>query len=253
MSDYSPEASRQMDQLLENSTSEGNAIDFEQITLGQKAWSPEVVIENTEGLLSGNRKRRIEEVLKGRTFTVTPVIEGLVNTGNVSAVIRTSEAMGFQPFHFINNGGKFKQSERISHGAEKWLSVWQWEDPISCARFLKAHGYRVVATTLDKQAKTLSSVDFTQPIALVFGNEAGGVTNEMLKASDQTCYIPLTGFTQSLNISVAAAVSLSHAYEQRLRKQGYHGDLSPDQMKYLRALFYFKSVNKGEEVLKKMG
>jgi len=252
MENPSKEARETMDKLLANAASEARAIDFDTFTYAKKAWQPETLTAKLAPLLSEDRKKRIEAVLNGRTFNVATVVEGLVNIGNVSAVMRSAEGFGFQPFHIVNNGEDFKQSERISHGAEKWLSTWQWEEPIACTDFLRKQGYEVVATTLDEKATVLDELDFTKRKALVFGNEAEGVTARMQEQADRTCYIPMSGFTQSLNISVAAAVSLFKAYEQRIWQQGFHGDLTEKQERYLRALFYYKSVNKAPEVLKKI-
>ena len=240
---------KEMQALLHNAGNSGDELDLDTIRVDNIAYKPTFVVEKLKSFLSGNRQTRIEDVLQGRSYTVATVVEGLVNTGNVSAIMRTAEALGFQPFHIINNGGKFKKSERISHGAEKWLSVYQWDEPETCAMHLKKQGYTVVATTLDEYAVPLSSIDFTRKTALVFGNEANGVTRGVLKNADQTCYIPMTGFTQSLNISVAAAIGMYHAFDQRNRELGRHGDLTTLEKTYLRALYYLRSVNKGERIL----
>ena len=241
-----------MKKLIQDSFTAGTGIDLSVFSLGNKSWHPGTLTDRLGDLLSDSRKERIEEVLEQRTFNIATVVEGLVDVGNVSAVMRTAEGFGFQPFHIVNNGGEFKQSERVSHGAEKWLSTWQWAEPHSCTEFLKKQGYEIIVTTLDKQAASLTDIDFTKPKALVFGNETEGVTESMQAQADRTCFIPMTGFTQSLNISVAAAISLFYAYEDRISQQGFHGDLTDKQRAYLKALFYFQSVNKAAEVLKKM-
>ena len=243
------EAGKTMNELLKTASDKGEMTDFKQLQVEGRHFSPEHIIQKLEKLIAANRKQRIDEVLQGRTFNVATVVEGLVNTGNVSAVMRTAEAFGFQPFHVIDTGGKYKKSERISHGAEKWLNLWRWYDPVSCVQFLQHDGYQVIATALQPDAISLDSIDFTQKTALVLGNEAGGVTQELIDAADKTCYIPMSGFTQSLNISVAAAISLFQAYEQRVNKQGRQGDLTPEQWEYLKALFYLRSVNKSEQIL----
>lgn len=245
-------ARKTIGELLGDAFSQGAEIDFTKFTFGKQGYPPQEVIQNLDGLLSDKRKKRIEDVLDKKTFNVATVVEGLADTGNVSAVMRSAESFGFQPFHIIKNGLEFKHSERISHGAEKWLSIWQWNDPASCLNFLKKQGYRVVVTTLNEAAEPLTNFDFTIPTAMVLGNEAKGVTNEMLKAADQTCYIPMTGFTQSLNISVAAAISLYQAQQQRIAKQGHQGDLTLVQRQYFKALFYYLSINNREQVFKKL-
>lgn len=242
-----------MEELLQEAHAPGLMHRFDKIKVDQHAYNCEYVINQLEEMLTQRRKSKISKVIANRTFQLTPVVEGLVNTGNVSAVMRTAEGMGFQPFHVINNGEKFKHSERISHGAEKWLSLWRWPDPATCTEFLRKQGYRIVVTVSSEAALSLTDLDFTKPTALVWGNEAHGVTNTMLAKADLTCYIPMNGFTESLNISVAAAVSLFHAYQHRLQKQGYQGDLTPEQETYLKALFYYRSVRNSDQILLKRG
>lgn len=212
---------------------------------------PEQVIEALEAFVSGERKTRIDSVLAARTRTVVPVIEGIVNMGNVSAVMRTAEALGYQDLHIITGSTRFKNSRRTSIGAEKWLDVYHWSSPAECARSLTSEGYRIVATHLDATAREVSEFDFTQKTALVLGNEKDGVSEEMLELSEARCILPMTGFAQSYNISVAAAIALYHAYQDRLRRQGAHGDLSERELLELRAAFYLRSVRSGKQILQR--
>lgn len=251
MSRYNEEARQELDQLLEKANFRDERETWNQLSVAGREWPVEKVVEVLDSFLSQNRKHRIEEVLAGRTYQLATVVEGLVNTGNVSAVMRTAEGLGFQPFHLVKNAGQYKRSERISHGAEKWLDVWQWEDPESCVQWLKSRGYRIAVTHLDERATPLADLDFTQKTALVLGNEAEGVTDAMLEQADLTCYIPIPGFTQSFNISVAAAVALYHAYRDRMERQGFHGDLGETEENYLRAVFYYRSAQSAERVLKR--
>ncbi|MFQ5572439.1 MAG: TrmH family RNA methyltransferase, partial [Rhodothermales bacterium] len=172
----------------------------------------------------------------------------------VSAVMRTAEALGFQAFHVITHeeqedGVRYKSSERVTQGAEKWLDVWQWPTPEACVSRLKTQGYRVVATHLDARARPIDEIDFTQKTALVFGNERDGISPELLALADASCIVPMAGFTQSFNISVAAALCLYHARRDRLARRGCHGDLTEAQREALRALFYLKSVRQARAIM----
>lgn len=240
-----------MEELLKQAHAPGLTHRFDQLQVGNCQFGCEEVINKLAGFLTADRKQRIASVIANRTFHVAPVIEGLANTGNVSAVMRTAEGLGFQPFHVVNNGQKFKHSERISHGAEKWLSLWRWADPLSCTQFLKQQGYRLVVSTLNQKAIPLTELDFTKPTAMVWGNEAEGVSSTLLDEADQWFYIPMSGFTESLNISVAAAVSLFHIYEQRLKSGEGNQELGPEKETYLKALFYYRSVKHSDQVLLK--
>ncbi len=206
------------------------------------SFSPSQIVAWLQPFISAHRRQRIEQVLAGRTYTIVPVVEGLANTGNVSAVMRSAEALGYQAFGIIKGSvQKFKTSERTSQGADKWLDLWTWQTATEAAQALKAAGYRLVATTLENAAP-IETFDFTVPTALVFGNELVGVSEELLKQADARCVIPLMGFTQSFNISVAAAIALYHAYRDRMARQGRHGDLPPVWQETLKAVFYLRSV-----------
>ncbi len=212
--------------------------------------APEQVIAALAPYLSDARKARIEQVLAGRTYTVATVVEGLINHGNISAVMRSAEALGFQPFHIVEEREPFKNSSRTSQGADKWLDIARWESPDDCVAALKAGGYTVVATHLSDTAVPIGTIDFTQRTALVLGNEQRGVSPRMQELADRCCIIPTTGFVQSFNISVAAAVALYHAYQDRMGRQGFHGDLSPNACNALRAQFYRLSVRRAEDLLR---
>jgi tRNA (guanosine-2'-O-)-methyltransferase len=219
--------------------------------LGGRTWTPAEVTAALAPYLTDRRRARIDAVLAGRTYGVATVVEGLVNTGNVSAVMRTAEALGIQPFHIITHDATFKQSERTSQGAEKWLDVHVWDTAADCARHLRERGYQIVATHLDATAVPIDAIDFTQRTALVFGNERDGVTPDLLALSDRRCIIPTPGFTQSFNISVAAAIVLYHARQDRRTRLGPDADLSDDQREALRALWYVKSVKHADQLLRR--
>ena len=108
-----------------------------------------------------------------------------------------------------------------------------------------------MATHLDDTAVPISKIDFTRPTALVFGNEKEGISDALLALADQRCIIPMAGFVQSFNISVAAAVGLYHAYNDRVMRQGFHGDLSPGEREALLAAYYYRSVKHADDILKK--
>jgi tRNA (guanosine-2'-O-)-methyltransferase len=221
------------------------------LDLDGQTLEPGFVVDTLSSFVSDARRSRIEEVLAGRTRTVTTVVEGIVNLGNVSAVMRTSEALGFQDLHVVTGEAQFKESKRTSIGAEKWLDVYDWPSPSACVSALKDAGYRIVVTHLDDSARPISEFDFTLPTAIVLGNERDGVTDEMLRLADDSCILPISGFSQSYNISVAAAIALYHAYSDRMRRAGRHGDLAPEALSMLRAVYYRKSVRSADDILRR--
>lgn len=223
--------------------------DPDRFSFAGERLEPGDVIRLLAPFVSPERQARIADVVGGRTYTVAPVVEGLINMGNVSAVMRSAEALGYQSLHVIAGDAVFKNSPRTAQGADKWLDVQVWNTPAEFARVLRAEGYRIVATHLDETAVPLDEVDFTRRTALVFGNEADGVSSELLALSDQRCIIPMSGFVQSFNISVAAAVSLYHAALDRTRRLGRHGDLSTEEAERLVADFYLRSVKNADRIL----
>jgi len=255
MTDPDLEAGEAMQRLLASArTALGEPEPF---TFAGRRLTPAEVVAHLAPYLTESRRARIEAVLDERTYTVVPVVEGLINTGNVSAVMRTAEALGFQAFHVVtheahDDGVRYKTSPRTTQGADKWLDVWHWPTPEVCIAHLREAGYQVVVTHLDDRAVPLGEIDFTDPTALVFGNETDGVTEAMRVLADRTCIVPMSGFTQSFNISVAAAVCLYHARRDRLARQGFHGDLTGAQRETLRAVFYLKSVRRSREMLARL-
>ena len=215
--------------------------------------SPKQVMELLAPFMTEARRQRIQEVVARRTRTVVPVVEGLVNTGNVSAVMRSAEALGYQDFHVVKRSGetRYKHSKRTTQGAQHWLDVWRWSDAKTFAEAMHASGVQVVVTALREDARPIREIDFTHPTALVVGNERDGASPEMIECADDAAIIPIDGFTESFNVSVAAAIGLYHAREDRLRRQGHHADLSRDEKERLTARFYLRSVTHAEAVIER--
>ena len=164
--------------------------------------------------------------------------------------MRSAESMGFQQMHLIRTFDETKFSKRVTAGSDKWLDTTTWDHPVRCLSHLKAQGYQIIATHLDASAKPLSAFDFTRPTALVLGNERDGVSAQVLAMSDARAIIPMDGFTQSFNISVAAALSLYHIRHDRLTRRGYHGDLSAREQEILRASFYVRGLKEPERLVR---
>ncbi|MEM1349069.1 MAG: RNA methyltransferase [Myxococcota bacterium] len=218
-------------------------------TVEGEHFTADEVLEALGETLSSERRQAIDQVVEGRTFEVTVVCEDLYDLGNVAAVMRSAEALGFASMHVIKRQERFKTSARITTGVDKWLDLRTWDDTARCVEELKARGYRVVATHLGERARPLDEFDFTQPTAVVFGNEHAGVTDELIELADATCVIPMAGFAQSLNISVAAALLCYHVVKDRERRQGHHGDLNDEEKRILRASYYLRGHKTGEKYM----
>jgi len=225
---------------------------FEGFRMGDAVLSPDRVAEILAEQLSDERRQRIEDVLDGRTYDIATVVEGVINTGNVSAVMRTAEGLGFQPFHVITGTVPFKHSTRTTQGAQKWLDVQQGEDSTGCVNALRDNGYQVVVLAWTDDAVPLRDIDFNRKTALVLGNEQNGVSEARLAAADTTCILPAPGFVQSYNISVAAAMALHAAHAARYAAGSTMGNLSNDDRTRLRADFYVRSVRRSEDILRRV-
>jgi tRNA (guanosine-2'-O-)-methyltransferase len=194
-------------------------------------------------LLLGPRKERIEQVVSQRTRTVTVVLDRLEDTFNMAAVLRTCEGMGLQDVHIVKNPDvPFHPNSKVTQGCDKWLDLHLYEDFRSCVQKLKADGYRVLASAIQPGATSLFELKFDQKIAMVLGNERFGVSKEVLELSDGTFWIPMQGFSQSMNISAAASACVTRAVGWRMEHLGTSGDLGPAERLKLTEQFEFLSV-----------
>lgn len=198
-------------------------------------------------MISDARLDRIEAVLSGRTYGLSVVLEALYDEGNMAAIMRTCDALGVQRVNLLSLG-EFKLERKITQGAHKWLDVHQYTHPRACFDALRADGYRIVATHLEGSVP-IDAIDFSVKTALVFGNEARGVSDDVVRLADARVRIPMTGFVQSFNVSVAAAIALHHGQRERARLLGPNRGLSPAQAQHLRARFYRRSVRHSDLIL----
>ena len=197
------------------------------------------------------RKARIDEVVAGRTRTLTVVMEAFCDPQNVNAVLRTCEAFGVQQVHVVEGPMKpWDRNKKISQNADKWLEVRRWTSTADCLDHLRERGFRIWATYLGGGAVPLSALSFREPVALVFGNESRGVSPEALRRCHGRYAIPMRGFVRSLNVSVAAAVSLARAVERREAERGRHGDLPETEAVELRRRFYLLAVKQRARIAK---
>jgi tRNA (guanosine-2'-O-)-methyltransferase len=204
-----------------------------------------------EDFLVPERKARIDAVVAERTRTLTVVMEAFCDPQNVNAVLRTCEAFGVQHLHAVEGPMKaWDRNKKISQNADKWLDVTRWKTTRECLEALKADGFAVYATHLGPGARALAELSFAGKVALVFGNEHRGVSDEALALADATFAIPMRGFVQSLNVSVAAAITLARAVERREVERGRHGDLPEAEAAALRERFYLLAVRQRAKIAK---
>lgn len=167
--------------------------------------------------ITPERRARLEAVLRRRQPTLTVVFENVHDPHNVSAVIRSCDAVGVANVHGIYYGRTVfpELGGKSSASARKWVDVHLHQTVDECFSYLRSRGFRIYTTHISSDAVSLYDVDLTQPVALVFGNEHHGVSEEARRCADGNVIIPQVGMIQSLNISVACAVSLFEAMRQR--------------------------------------
>ncbi len=191
------------------------------------------------------RRARLAEVLGRRTRKITVVLEDVRQSHNVSAVLRSCDAFGVQDVHVFEPVESFDPSTRIALGTERWLTIRRQIGPGAVARGITAlrdAGYRIVATVPPGESVTpFEQLESDRPLAIVFGNEKDGISPEMADAADLLTTIPMHGFVESLNISVAAAL-LVHSLSSRLRLSRNDWALTPAEHQELLFEWTRKSV-----------
>jgi tRNA (guanosine-2'-O-)-methyltransferase len=169
-----------------------------------------------EGFLTENRKERFVNVLSQRTQHFTVAIEDVFQLHNTSAVMRSCEVFGVQDLHVVQEKfGKTVYSE-IAMGAQKWVDIHSYDSNQNCISALRKKGYQIIATSPHTNSYTIDNFDISKKSAFFFGTERDGLSAEVMEQADGFLTIPMVGFTESLNISVAAAIILQQL-TQRLR------------------------------------
>ena len=167
--------------------------------------------------MTPERKAKLGSVLNKRQNDITIVLENVFDPHNISAVMRTCDAVGVQELYVLNTKipRHKKWGAKSSSSAAKWLTVYQFENAAECFSELRKKYSKILTTHLSSDAVNLYQLDLTQPLALIFGNEHSGVSEEIRSLADGNFIIPQVGIIRSLNISVACAVTLYEAYRQK--------------------------------------
>ena len=191
--------------------------------------------------LSNERRERIDAVVSHRTGGLTVAVEGVYDPHNTAAVIRTADAFGLQAVHVIERGHRFLSSRKVTQGSHKWIDLEIWKGVQPFIESVHREGKKVLVAAADART-SLDELDPEEPMALVFGNEHEGVSKEMRQCCDSSFCIPMYGFVESMNISVAAAIAIADL------RRGGGGDLTPEQAHVLRARFYLRAVRAGYDI-----
>ena len=199
--------------------------------------------------MTEDRVQKIEKVLNQRTDFITVCIEDVYQLHNTSAVMRSCEVFGVQSLHVISQKYGKKIDTEIAMGAQKWVDIYRYDQTSEAINALKQKGYKIIATTPDKKSDSLSTFPLNEKIALFFGTERHGLSEEVISQADDFLHIPMVGFTESLNISVSAAIILQQLTE-RLRASENDWKFSEEDC-FLKAIQWYESSIKNIASIKK--
>ena len=200
------------------------------------------VVDALGSLVTPQRLARIREVVSRRTHRVTLLLEDITDPHNTSAVLRSCDAFGIQRVHVVAGKRGFQAARAITKGAHRWLDVIRHDTGPDAVRALQREGFIVLAASMEGDLPP-GKLAQTPKVAIVMGNEHRGPTPETRAVVDGTYAIPMRGFSDSLNVSVAAAITLFAA------TSGHESELTPAEQEALVARYLMHSVGDAETVL----
>lgn len=207
----------------------------------QSLFQDENYLEYLETFISENRKEGFKRVLANRTKHFTVVCEDVYQLHNTSAVMRSCEVFGIQELNVVEKKFGKTIDKEIALGAEKWVDINRFSDIQNCINDLKTRGYQIIATTPHENDCMLEDFDITKPSAIFFGTERHGLSEEVINQADGYLKIPMVGFTESLNISVSAAIILQNI-STRLRHSEINWELTEAELLEKRIDWTRKSI-----------
>ncbi len=209
------------------------------------------LLEYLESFLTDRRRSLNKKVLMSRTNYLTVAVEDVYQLHNTSAVMRSCEVFGVQNMHVIEEVNKKKIDREIAMGAQKWVDVNRYNSTDQCISSLKNAGYQLVATTPHEGAVVLDQFELDQPTVLFFGTETDGLSDAVLEAADVKLKIPMVGFTESLNISVSAAIILQRLTSQMRNVSTIDWKLTQEEQLEKRMDWVKKTLKSHEELVKR--
>ena len=212
------------------------------------------LIEYLSGFITEERLGTFDNVLNNRTRYITVVLEDLYQSHNASAVLRTCDCFGIQDVHIIENRNTYSVNPDVALGSNKWLTLNKYNRTESNTqetyRALRNAGYRIIATTHHRDDKTPEDFDMKKgKAALVFGTELEGLSEAAINEADECMRIPMFGFTESFNISVAAAIIL-YQLTGRLRGSAINWKLNPAEKRELKLTWLKRSIKKSDLLIR---
>lgn len=206
-------------------------------------------------IITPNKQEMFDRIAPDRTRHLTVVLENVYQEHNASAVVRTCDCFGVQDLHIIEKNNQYKVQRDIALGAGRWVDMHNYstgDSPtIACLTDLKNKGYSLVATTPHENDYTINDLPIDQPIALIFGTERRGISDEVKEMADHFVRIPMVGFTESFNVSVSVALALQ-ALRHRLESSGLSWKLSEEEVEKLKIQWCCKILNGGFAIAERL-
>ena len=208
------------------------------------------LLEHLQGLLTQRRIDLFEKVLTQRTDHFTVVAQDVYQLHNTSAVVRSCDVFGIQNLHVIEENLPRRIDKEIAMGAQKWVDVHRYNTSRECLHELRQKGYQIVATTPHNNSTMLADFDIAKPSAIFFGTEQNGLSEEILREADASIKIPMYGFTESLNISVSAAIILQ-SLREKLDTSNIDWQFSEKRLQEVRLAWTKKTIKNSEEIIER--
>ncbi|WP_300672199.1 RNA methyltransferase [Soonwooa sp.] len=208
----------------------------------------EATYDYLKQFLTEERLRKIEHFAPESSDFILPVVEDVYQFRNAAAILRSVEACGFHKVVALEKENVFDPNLRVTKGADTWVDVEKMPREIASLQKVRDRGYKIVAVSPERNATMLPDYQPNEPLALVFGTEWEGTTDELLDFADETLAIPMFGFTQSFNVSVAAAICM-YDLKQKLIKSDIDYKLTGDKLLETKIRWTVNSIRSGQEIL----
>jgi len=200
-------------------------------------------------LFSDNKRELFERLAPLRTRHIAVVLEDIYQSHNASAVLRSCDCFGVQDVHVVENRNPFNPAGDVAVGSSKWVDYYKHRNIKEAYKHLHDKGYRIIATLPHENDTMIGDLDISKPVALVFGTELTGLTQEAIEGADGYVKIPMYGFTESFNISVCAALSLYSTTERMRRDATIDWQMSDEEQLELKLYWSLQVIKDGESVL----
>ncbi|SDI14588.1 tRNA (guanosine-2'-O-)-methyltransferase [Chryseobacterium taeanense] len=206
--------------------------------------------EYLKQFLTQERLAKIEHFSQESSDFVLPVVEDIYQFRNAAAIVRSVEACGFHKVVALQEEYSFEPNLRVTKGADTWVEVEKLPRNMESFQKIRDRGYKILAVSLENNATMLPDYKITEPVALVFGTEMEGVSQEILDFADETLAIPMYGFTRSFNVSVAASICM-YELKQKLIRSDLNYKLNEEKLLKMKIRWAVNSIRSGQEIFDK--